>query len=342
MLINSKSFLLVSLSGLILGGLIALYFLVSTGFIEQSNYYTLLIFCILCGIATAHLLKLLSQYLDSKIPWNEFFGLRYILGTVIWFLSFYFGAMTLTYIHSHKIIADHNFVSHLKMGDNIKLGILLLTLALVANIIYMAFYSYSQYSKQSLQSLQSERKKIDLQFNALKSQLSPHFLFNNLNTISSLIHKDEEQAETFIRKMAEAYNYTLNSYRTNLVSLKEELDFVESSMHLLKTRFKNIGELVIDLDQKHLDTKVPSLTIQMLVENAIKHNVSTESEPVIIRIYAEGNNIIVSNNITTAPENIRSTKVGLNNIIERYRLLGVDNIDIVKDKIFSVKLPQLI
>ncbi|RQH16789.1 histidine kinase [Okeania hirsuta] len=113
----------------------------------------------------------------------------------------------------------------------------------MGSVLYFAFYSYYLYTQGQVNEIKRSRKQIDLQLRALKDQLSPHYLFNNLNTISSLLYKDKSLAEAYIRKLAGSYQYTLETYDKSLVSLREEMDFVKAYDYMLKTRFRDQIEI---------------------------------------------------------------------------------------------------
>lgn len=221
----------------------------------------------------------------------------------------------------------------------LKLGIILSILTIIFEVVYFALYSYYSYSKFQIETVKQERKQIELQLKALKSQLSPHFLFNSLNTISSLVYKDENSAETFIRRLAKMYDFTLKSYHKKLITVSEELDFVNSYIYLLQTRFKDKFTCKITIDNALMSTKIPPLTLQMLVENAVKHNQLSTKKPLEISISSTLSEIIVENNITDAPKNITSFNIGLKNINARYLLLVNKAISIVRAHTFKVQIP---
>jgi LytS/YehU family sensor histidine kinase len=222
-----------------------------------------------------------------------------------------------------------------------KLGIVLLILVLIIEIIYFALYSYYSYTSFQIETVRQERKQIELQFKALKSQLSPHFLFNSLNTISSLVFKDKTKAEGFIRKLAEMYQYTLQSYQTQLISLREELDFVNSYQYLLQTRFGTKFQCTIEIDEELLASHIPPLTLQMLLENAVKHNVLSEEDPLKVQVTSDKKYIIVKNNITKKPQKVSSFQIGLKNINARYLLLREEGIAVSNGESFEVKIPLI-
>ena len=210
------------------------------------------------------------------------------------------------------------------------------------SLIYFALYSYYTYATLQIATIEQERKQIDLQLKALKSQLSPHFLFNSLNSISSLIFSNTERAETFIRRFAKMYQFTLDSYNEKLIPLEEEINLVHAYSYLLETRFENKFTCQIEIPEEIRDSKIPPLTLQMLVENAIKHNIMSIGNPLTIKIVTLGNYIYVKNNTTEAPKNTTSFNIGLSNIHDRYMLLHGEGIVIEKKDGFTVKIPIIL
>ena len=146
-------------------------------------------------------------------------------------------------------------------------------------------------------------------------------------------------AESFIRKLAELYQYTLRSYQKKLTTLEEELEFVDSYQYLLKTRFGDKFQCDIQVDQDVLTSKIPPLTLQMLLENAVKHNVLDESNPLKIRVFIDNKHIVVKNNVTKKPKKVSSFQIGLKNINSRYLLLHEEGIVVTNGENFQVKLP---
>ena len=154
-----------------------------------------------------------------------------------------------------------------------------------------------------------------------------------------MVYSDVDKTEAFIRRLAKMYQYTLSSYHNKLISLREELDFVESYQYLLATRFENRFFAKIDLPEEILDTKIPPLTLQMLLENAVKHNTMDLKNPLHITIDVEEDHICIKNNCTEAPNKVASFHIGLKNINERYLLLANKGISITSGSHFIVKIP---
>lgn len=176
--------------------------------------------------------------------------------------------------------------------------------------------------------IRSEREQIEkgvaqAQFESLKNQVNPHFLFNSLNVLSSLVHIDADLSEKFIDQLAKSYRYLLEQKDNELVPLKTEIDFVQSFTFLLKIRFEEKLQVKIELPVHVMNYFIAPLTLQLLIENAVKHNTISPEAPLVITIFADSNDyLIVSNNLQLRAQQMPSTHVGLKNIISRYKLLS--------------------
>ncbi|MBU3012588.1 2TM domain-containing protein [Polaribacter vadi] len=179
-------------------------------------------------------------------------------------------------------------------------------------------------------------------FESLKSQLDPHFLFNSLNVLTSLIGENPNQAEKFTTKLSKVYRYVLEQRNKDLVPILEELTFAKTYMQLLGMRFEDAVEFNIPDTVSNKDLKVVPLSLQLLLENAVKHNVVSSSKPLTINIYEENNYLIIENNINPKEAIGKSTKVGLQNIADRYGLITQRGVKIENNnKTFKVSLPLL-
>ena len=339
-----KKHLTITFSGAIFGLSIA-YFIVMGDAAEVDSAVSLgtlqIILSILIGLASAYTVYYTGMQLDKLLPWHKYEGNRLLVGIITHFISIFFVSVFLLYLGSllWQDILDFTVIREQYLT---KLGIVLLILVLIIEIIYFALFSYYSYTSFQIETVRQERKQIELQYKALKSQLSPHFLFNSLNTISSLVFKDQTKAEGFIRKLAEMYQYTLQSYQTQLVSLQEELNFVDSYQYLLQTRFGTKFQCNIEVEEDLLTTKIPPLTLQMLLENAVKHNVLSEENPLQVTLTSDKKYIIVKNNITKKPQKVTSFQIGLKNINARYLLLREEGIVVSNGENFEVKVPIIL
>lgn len=196
----------------------------------------------------------------------------------------------------------------------------------VINIIIITVIEAIVWFKRSQQSLlkaeKLERENSQIRFETLKSQLNPHFLFNSLNVLSSLIKKDSDKAQNFIDEFSSVYRYTLDVIEKPVVELREELDFAKSFLFLQKIRFDNAVDMEINVDASKLNYFVPPLAVQTLLENAFKHNKATTDSPLKIKIHNENDLLVVINNLQPKIKGTDSKGVGLNNLNKRYELLG--------------------
>ncbi|MBL3655507.1 sensor histidine kinase [Fulvivirga sediminis] len=285
-----------------------------------------------------------DKQLNKLLPWKENLPARFIVGLVANILitisliailgGLYYGFI------NESFSVEWLWLQH--QEPIIKLLIITVIAVLLYSLIYFALYSYNQYAVAQLSDMQEQRKHLKLQLEALKSQLSPHYLFNSLNTISSLIFKDADLAEDFIRRLALTYQYILDNNKRQFVTLDEEVEFVKSYNYLLKVRFENHLHLEINLPKNIMSSAIPPLTLQMLVENAVKHNLINKNNPLYIYISAIDNtNISICNTKTVTPSHVKSFKVGLKNIKQRYRLFTSAPIKVTDSAKFTVTLPVL-
>jgi LytS/YehU family sensor histidine kinase len=185
-----------------------------------------------------------------------------------------------------------------------------------------------------------ERQNLESQLEGLRNQVNPHFLFNSLNTLIYLIPEDSEKAVRFVQQLSKVYRYVLESRDSKLIPLSDELDFLKSYIFLLKERFGDNLEVDIkDLDKKR-DTAIVPLTLQMLFENAIKHNVISTGKPLRIEVFAQNGHLVVRNNLQKKNQVMDSTGVGLQNIRDRYRMLTDQDVNVImSQQYFTVVLP---
>lgn len=187
-----------------------------------------------------------------------------------------------------------------------------------------------------------KKENAEYRFELLQSQLNPHFLFNSLNTLSSLVHQNTENASVFIRKLSDVYRYILDHRDKELVSLETELTFAKSYIMLMQLRFEN--HLIVKLGHMESteDYLIAPLSLQLLIENAIKHNIVSKSKPLQIDLFTEEDTLIVQNNLQVKTYKEVSHEMGLKNINSRYGFLSERKVEIENDGInFTVKIPLL-
>lgn len=216
-------------------------------------------------------------------------------------------------------------------------------LTMVATSMWEAEYTFRQWKDSLPEKEKLQQLTLQQEFETLKSQVNPHFLFNCFNTLSSLIAEDKKQAEVFLDELSKVYRYLLRNNEDGLSNLQTEIKFIQSYYRLLRTRHGEAVQLSIETDKKYDQYLMPSLTLQMLVENAVKHNVLSKNKPLTIDIFTtSGNKLVVSNNLQLRTINVPSNKIGLDNIKAKYDLLNYSGFQVLKDKkTFSVVLPLI-
>src|SRR6476659_2663751 len=225
-----------------------------------------------------------------------------------------------------------------KLSVWVVIGMVMLTATLWESEFIYKKYKDSIIEKETMQQL-----SIQHEFESLKSQVNPHFLFNCFNTLSSLISEDKEQAEVFLNELSKVYRYLLRNTEDGLSTLQEELNFIKTFYRMLKKRHGDVIQLQIEVDKKYYNYLLPSLSLQLLVENAGKHNVTSKDQPLIIDIFSmAGNRLAVNNNLQLKVIKAPSNKIGLSNIRLKYELLKQEGFEVLQDtKNFTVVLPLI-
>lgn len=220
----------------------------------------------------------------------------------------------------------------------------ILSAALLIDLLVITICMLARFSTITQQELREERElkhRSEYQYERLKQQLNPHFLFNSLSILDYLVQEQKtERASAFIRKLASTYRYMLNNEQKPLVKLGEELEFTNMYIDLLKERFSEGMHIKIDVEATLKEKQVVPCALQLLVENATKHNIVSSDEPLQIFIYTENNKIVVKNSLQLRTHGQPSTRLGLTNISQQYRDITGLEIEIEKtDNEFIVKLP---
>jgi len=188
-----------------------------------------------------------------------------------------------------------------------------------------------------------ERMQLHQEFDLLKRKVNPHFLFNSFNTLSSLITEDKDRAEKFLDELSKVYRYLLRNNESGMSTVEQEVKFIQSYATLLKTRFGDGFKLDMQIDPAVKDKEIPSLSLQLLVENAVKHNIISKAQPVTVEIHSGNGYLSITNNLNKKARGImESTGIGLSNIREKYRLLNRTDVRIEETaNQFVVILPLL-
>lgn len=213
---------------------------------------------------------------------------------------------------------------------------------IVFTLIYEILYltKEREVDNQIVDQLDMERSNAELE--ALRNELDPHFIFNSLNTLNHLILHNPLQAHSFNNKLAQVYKYFLINRNKQLVPLPDELEFMENYFYLLKIRHDDKLQMQLEVKAQDDRTLIPPCALQILLENAIKHNEFTAKEPLMIRVQQNGQGLKVSNDVKPKPYPAHSTGIGLKNLSARYRILCKKDIKVERNGTsFSVRLPLI-
>ena len=211
----------------------------------------------------------------------------------------------------------------------------------IAIMVNEGQFTYFQWKEAIIEAERLQKINWESRYESLKQQVNPHFLFNSINTLSSLIYEDKAEAGRYVKEMSRVYRYLLRNNDDELVPLQTELGFIQSYYHLLKTRFGAGILLQVAIPPALADCLLPPLTLQMLVENAVKHNNVSKEAPLTIHIAGtEEGWLSVKNNLQPKTGVVDSTGIGLNNIREKYKLLGLPDVQLLADgREFTVLIP---
>ena len=280
------------------------------------------------------------NYLESR-SWEDDQRVQRIATGILGSIAISMAGLFLLRLITSVFFGGENLESFLK-GERMANYVFGLSITITVVLIFHLIYFYNQYQRRKVQESQIVARTESARFESLKNQLDPHFLFNSLNVLTSLIGENPAQAEMFTTKLSKVYRYVLEQKGKDLVPLEEELRFARSYMELLQMRFEEALEFSVPDTVSDPELKVVPLSLQLLLENAVKHNVITISAPLNIRIYEEQGSLVVENSLNPKATLEKSTKVGLQNIRQRYELLTDRQIQIEKkERAFRVVLPLL-
>jgi hypothetical protein len=208
--------------------------------------------------------------------------------------------------------------------------------------IYRVIYSIHKKQESKVKEQKIIAGTASAKFETLKNQIDPHFLFNSLNVLSSLIEENPENAQRFTTSLSKVYRYVLEQKDKDLVPIEEELAFAKTYMNLLQMRFENSLTYEVLIENVDSEAKVVPLSLQLLLENAVKHNIISEQKPLHIKIYIDNDVLVIQNNYQKKAVLQEGQGVGIQNIISRYKIITDRKVAIEQNEnTFTVKLPIL-
>ncbi len=275
----------------------------------------------------------------KRFPLSKHYGYRLVVQIAV-VLAIFFVLKAILDPILHPIAGEY-------IGDldihNVSMTIGSLTVTFLVLGVYETAGFYFQLQKSMLEKERLIKENMQSQLESLKNQVNPHFFFNSLNTLAYLIPEDSIKAENFVQKLSKAYRYILEIREQELMPLEEELNFLDSFACLLKERFGESLNIKIDVRPEFMQMKIVPLSLQMLFENAIKHNVISSNKPLTIEVKAEDSGqLVVTNNLQPKNQVMNSTKVGLENIKNRYRLISDREIEVIASQDYYIVVLPLI
>jgi hypothetical protein len=310
-------------------------------FIWDFAMFKELSYNVLMGLVLTVINSLFIDFLNTKVKWNsgnDYYRLLVGLLGSIPLTLFGVWLVRLTIEVGFENNSFNSFSKNQHFNDYLGSLVITFVVSLIFHVVYL---------NRKLQENKVKEQKIiagnaSAQFESLKNQIDPHFLFNSLNVLSSLIEENPDNAQRFTTSLSKIYRYVLDQKDKELVPLQEELDFAKTYMKLLMMRFEN--SLTYSLPSLAVDAeaKVVPLSLQLLLENTIKHNIVSDKQPLHISIEVEGDYLLVSNNLQKKEVLQSGQGVGLKNIISRYAILTDKKVEIVTDAAyFKIKIPIL-
>jgi LytS/YehU family sensor histidine kinase len=275
----------------------------------------------------------LTHYLSQHISWVQFPIRRLVIG-VASTVAYTVGVVLI-------IVEAWEYFLQVDIGNTWYVVSYSLVITFLISLFLHGREFLIQWRKSAIEAEQFQKESVRAQYESLRNQVNPHFLFNSLNALTNLVYEDQDKAVRFIKQLSEVYRYVLETRDREVVPLRDELKFLDSYLFLQQIRYGNKLQITVNLSD--IQAAVPPLALQMLIENAIKHNVISEEDPLEIRMFAETGFLVVENNLHR--KNVlpgESAGLGLDNIRRRYGFLDARAMSATEcDGKFVVKLPLL-
>lgn len=279
-------------------------------------------------------------YLDSVFEVERFTKRRVVIGFLGSFILSVFVIFLLRMVED-VLIEGENFEVFIQNESSANYLVTTI-ITFFVTLAFHAFYFYKAYQENKVKEQKIIAGTASAQFESLKNQIDPHFLFNSLNVLSSLIEENPESAQKFTTSLSKIYRYVLEQKDKELVSVEEELKFAKTYMNLLKMRFENSITFEVPENFDNDEAKVVPLSLQLLLENCIKHNVVSETKPLHIKISIENNQLVVANKLQKKEVLSDRKGVGLQNIVNRYAILTKRKVLVEEnEQEFKIFLPIL-
>lgn len=301
----------------------------------QEENLRVLIYYIIAFFITFEIISLGVKIINKKYNWIQKPAKIIIANAILLFFVF----IPINYI---GVYLNFGYFERFSAYDIYFLNLVNVFTAVIILLYENSNYFLSSWEKSVVQVQEVSKQQAEYELQALKNQINPHFLFNNLNTLSFLVSEKNPQAEDYLLQLSNIYRYLLEERKSHLVAIEKEFEMIDSFIYLLKIKYEDTVQFIYDVnDFKNFD--IATFTLQLLVENAVKHNVINDENHLRIHFYKEDNYLVVKNNILSKKQHIYTSGIGLENIKTRYEILSKNPVIIIESKNeFIVKIPIIL
>jgi sensor histidine kinase YesM len=322
----------------IISGIIITLFSYPQGFLSARFIPFLLIYSLSLGVPCMKIYEYIEWKLEQHISWLTKPNFRFFLSV---FLELAVGILILIIINWFFVVVIQKQEINILLSKTYEGLKYLIILSITGILIINSSHFFRSWKQAAVNEEKLKREKLAIEYEALRNQVNPHFLFNSLTALSSLVYKDQEKAVSFIREFSNVFRYVLESRDKEVVDFATEKKLLESVSYMNQIRYENSLQIIINLSDS-TDKFIIPMALQMLLENAIKHNSISFDKPLKVEIFEENGFVVVKNNLQPKKSEIVSNKIGLENIKSRYKYLSEKDVLVDKsDKEFIVKIPVL-
>jgi len=325
----------------VLAGILALALLITFVFFSNYekgfraffvSYSWMVVICTTQWLGNSYIYRLL----DKKYSWNDHLLKRAIYGSLA-IIVYSSTAYMVVQVIMFKLVVGSLPENPVSWG--LRTSYVAIIISLIVSLIVVAVAFFQNWKNSLLEAERIKAEMLSYKYEALQNQINPHFLFNSFNVLSDLVYEDEKKAVAFINQLSQLFRYVLDSREKELVPIREELEFIEAYSYLLQTRFEDKLIIRQEFIAEENEMIVP-MTLQLLIENCVKHNEISGGQPLTVSITREGENLKVQNNIQLKASGADSKKTGISNIIQQFSFFTERKVLITEtDSHYAVEVP---
>ena len=309
----------------------------------DSKLINELLFYIIYGIVLSTINSVYFNFINNRVNWDNWLYLkkyRILIGFIGSVFVTLLGIFLIRF--TIKVLVEGLSIRHFITNENKTYYLISLLITIIVSLVFHLIYFNKAFQENKLKEQKIIAGTASAKFETLKNQIDPHFLFNSLNVLSSLIDENPQNAQRFTTALSKVYRYVLEQKDKDLVPIEEELAFAKTYINLLQMRFENCLTYEVTINNLQPEAKVVPLSLQLLLENAVKHNIISEQKPLHIQIFIENDALVIQNNFQKKAVLQDGQGVGIQNIISRYNIVTDRKVAIEQNEhTFTVKLPIL-